>query len=105
MVDGRPLLIAECSLGVCYNRGVIRTAKSRGYGNIWPLIFWTHGAAGERSEGRDLGMRVFLGQHAAIVSSSTMDPSSFKELAERAVAMARVGGDAGGGGDVVMVVW
>ena len=44
----------------------------------------------ERSEGRDLGLRVFLGQHAAIVSSSTMDPSSFKELAERAVAMARV---------------
>ena len=44
----------------------------------------------ERSEGRDLGLRVFLGQQAAIVSSSTMDPSSFKELAERAVAMARV---------------
>jgi PmbA protein len=44
----------------------------------------------ERSEGRDLGLRVFLGQKAAIVSSSTIDPSSFKELAERAVAMARV---------------
>jgi PmbA protein len=44
----------------------------------------------ERSEGRDLGLRVFLGQQSAIVSSSTMDPSSFKELAERAVAMARV---------------
>jgi PmbA protein len=44
----------------------------------------------ERSEGRDLGLRVFLGQRAAIVSSSTMDPASFKELAERAVAMARV---------------
>ena len=44
----------------------------------------------ERSEGRDLGLRVFLGQQVAIVSSSTMDPSSFKDLAERAVAMARV---------------
>ncbi len=44
----------------------------------------------ERSEGRDLGLRVFLGQRAAMVSSSTMDPASFRELAERAVAMARV---------------
>jgi len=44
----------------------------------------------ERSEGRDLGLRVFLGQRAAMVSSSTIDPASFKELAERAVAMARV---------------
>jgi PmbA protein len=44
----------------------------------------------ERSEGQDLGLRVFLGQHAAIVSSSAVAPSSFKELAERAVAMARV---------------
>jgi len=44
----------------------------------------------ERSESRDLGLRVFLGQRAAMVSSSTMDPASFRELAERAVAMARV---------------
>lgn len=44
----------------------------------------------ERSEGRDLGLRVFLGQRAAVVSSSTIDPASFQELAERAVAMARV---------------
>jgi PmbA protein len=44
----------------------------------------------ERSEGRDLGLRVFLGRRVAIVSSSTMDPASFPELAERAVAMARV---------------
>ena len=44
----------------------------------------------ERSEGRDLGLRVFLGQRAAIVSSTTVDPSSFQDLAERAVAMARV---------------
>ena len=44
----------------------------------------------ERSEGQDLGLRVFLGRRAAMVSSSTVAPSSFKELAERAVAMARV---------------
>lgn len=44
----------------------------------------------ERSEGRDLGLRVFLGQRAAIVSSSTMDPASFRDLADRAVAMAKV---------------
>jgi PmbA protein len=44
----------------------------------------------ERSEGRDLGLRVFLGRRAAIVSSSAIDPASFTELAERAVAMARV---------------
>ena len=44
----------------------------------------------ERSEGRDLGLRVFLGKQAAIVSASTVDPARFTELAERAVAMARV---------------
>ena len=44
----------------------------------------------ERSDGRDLGLRVFLGRRAAIVSSTTVDPSSFHALAERAVAMARV---------------
>jgi PmbA protein len=44
----------------------------------------------ERSEGRDLGLRVFLGKQAAVVSSSNLDPAGFKELAERAVAMARV---------------
>ncbi len=44
----------------------------------------------ERSEGRDLGLRVFLGQRAAIVSSSAVDPAGFDQLAERAVAMAKV---------------
>ena len=44
----------------------------------------------ERSEGQDLGLRVFLGQHVAIVSSSSVAPSSLRALAERAVAMARV---------------
>jgi PmbA protein len=44
----------------------------------------------ERSEGQDLGLRVFVGQHAAIVSSTTVDPTAFATLAERAVAMAKV---------------
>jgi len=44
----------------------------------------------ERSEGRDLGLRVFLGKRAAMVSSTTFDPSGFNQLAERAVAMAKV---------------
>lgn len=44
----------------------------------------------ERSEGRDLGLRVFIGARQAIVSSSSFDPSGFAALAERAVAMARV---------------
>jgi len=44
----------------------------------------------ERAEGRDLGLRVFLGQRSAIVSSTTIDPTRFADLAARAVAMARV---------------
>jgi PmbA protein len=44
----------------------------------------------ERSEGRDLGLRVFVGQHSAIVSSTSLDPAGFASLVERAVAMAKV---------------
>ena len=44
----------------------------------------------ERSESRDLGLRVFLGKRSAIVSASSVDPARFGDLAERAVAMARV---------------
>jgi PmbA protein len=44
----------------------------------------------ERSESRDLGLRVFVGKCSAIVSSTTVDPAGFRLLAERAVAMARV---------------
>lgn len=44
----------------------------------------------ERSEGRDLGLRVFVGKRAAIVSSTSVDPAGFAALAERAVAMAKV---------------
>jgi PmbA protein len=44
----------------------------------------------ERSEGRDVGLRVFLGRQSAQVSATTLDPSGFTALAERAVAMAKV---------------
>ena len=44
----------------------------------------------ERAEGRDLGLRVFVGRRSAIVSSSAVHPAGFAALAERAVAMARV---------------
>lgn len=44
----------------------------------------------ERADGRDVGLRVFVGRRAAIVSSTAVDPAGFSALAERAVAMARV---------------
>jgi PmbA protein len=44
----------------------------------------------ERSEGRDLGLRVFVGKRAAIVASTSHDPGGFPALVERAVAMAKV---------------
>jgi PmbA protein len=43
----------------------------------------------ERSEGRDLGLRVFVGRRQAIVSSSDLSPAALDELVARAVAMAR----------------
>jgi PmbA protein len=44
----------------------------------------------ERAEGQDLGLRVFIGRQSAIVSATSVDPAGFAELAERAVAMAKV---------------
>ncbi len=43
----------------------------------------------ERAEGTDLGLRVFIGQRQAIVSSSNTSPEALAQMAERAVAMAR----------------
>jgi len=43
----------------------------------------------ERSEGIDIGLRVFVGQRSAIVSSSDTKPDTLTEMAERAVAMAK----------------
>ncbi len=44
----------------------------------------------ERAESADLGLRVFVGRQAAIVSAAGMEPRRFAELAAQAVAMARV---------------
>lgn len=43
----------------------------------------------ESSEGRDLGLRVFVGQRQAFVSSTDFAPAALRVLAERAVDMAR----------------
>jgi len=43
----------------------------------------------ERSEGRDLGLRVLIGKRQACVSSSDARPETLSEMAVRAVTMAR----------------
>lgn len=43
----------------------------------------------ERSEGTDIGLRVFIGQRQASVSVSDARPEAITRMAERAVAMAR----------------
>ena len=43
----------------------------------------------ESSEGRDLGLRVFVGQRQAFVSSTDFAPTAMRTLAQRAVDMAR----------------
>ncbi|HTO41335.1 MAG TPA: metallopeptidase TldD-related protein, partial [Rhizomicrobium sp.] len=44
----------------------------------------------ERAEAADLGLRVFVGQRVAFVSSTDLTPAALAELPERAVAMARL---------------
>ena len=44
----------------------------------------------ERSEDFDIGLRVFVGQQTASISTSQLDPDNIKELAARAVAMAKL---------------
>ena len=43
----------------------------------------------ERSEGEDIGLRVFVGRKSASTSSSDLSVAAFSALADRAVAMAR----------------
>jgi PmbA protein len=47
----------------------------------------------ERSEGDDVGLRVFVGQRQAVVSTNEVSGDGVAKLAERAVAMARVAPD------------
>jgi len=44
----------------------------------------------ERSEGTDIGLRVIIGKRQACVSSSDVRPETINQMAERAVAMARL---------------
>lgn len=44
----------------------------------------------DNSEGRDIGLRVMMGQRQACVSSSDLSDASLEKLAERAVAMAKL---------------
>jgi PmbA protein len=44
----------------------------------------------DNSEGKDIGLRVFVGQRQASVSSSDLSKLSLEKLAERAVAMAKL---------------
>ena len=44
----------------------------------------------ERAESSDLGLRVFVGQRVAFVSSSDHSPDALAELPERAIAMAKL---------------
>ena len=43
----------------------------------------------ERAEDYQMGMRVFVGQKSATISSGQLDDENITELAERAVAMAK----------------
>ncbi|MCA6122362.1 TldD/PmbA family protein [Bradyrhizobium sp. WSM 1704] len=47
----------------------------------------------ERSEGDDVGLRVFVGRRQAVVSTNDVGGDGIAKLAERAVAMARVAPD------------
>ena len=47
----------------------------------------------DNSEGKDIGLRVFIGQKQACVSSSDMSGTSLDKLAERAVSMAKLAPD------------
>lgn len=43
----------------------------------------------ERSEGEEIGLRVFVGQRSASISASDMNPATLGTLVDRAIAMAR----------------
>ena len=43
----------------------------------------------ERSEGEEIGLRVFIGQRSASISASDMNPASLGTLVDRCIAMAR----------------
>ncbi|WP_051279089.1 TldD/PmbA family protein [Hellea balneolensis] len=77
-------------------------AKAKFYGATQADAVATHGRSSaivvrggeledvDNSEGRDIGLRVIVGQRQACVSSSDISDTSIDQLAERAVAMAKL---------------
>ena len=43
----------------------------------------------ERSEGEEIGLRVFVGQRSASIAASDMNPATLSTLVDRCIAMAR----------------
>lgn len=62
------------------------------YRSVSSGVSWRLGALEdvERSEARDLGLRVLIGQRQACVSTTDFSPAGVKALAERCVDMARI---------------
>jgi PmbA protein len=44
----------------------------------------------EQSEAQDVGLRLFIGQSAALIAGSVLTPESLQRLVERAMAMAKL---------------
>src|SRR3546814_14194053 len=45
----------------------------------------------ERSEGEEIGLRVFIGRRSASISASDMNPATLATLVDRCIAMAEIG--------------
>ena len=78
------MLTAACKAGAESADAIAMTEKS--------MMIDVRGAAleqAERSEGADIGLRVFIGRRQACVSATDTGDSTIAELAERAVEMAR----------------
>lgn len=88
--DGQPLDIATALLDRALKAGA-DSADVLCVEGISNGVSWRLGALEdlERSEGRDVGLRVFIGQKQAIISGSDTAPAALDLLAERAVDMAR----------------
>lgn len=61
------------------------------YSAVSSGVSWRMGALEdvERSEGRDLGLRVLVGKRQAMVSTTDLSPDALKELVARCAAMAK----------------
>ncbi|HUF85742.1 MAG TPA: TldD/PmbA family protein [Thermohalobaculum sp.] len=88
--DGHDLELAEALIDAARRAGaeaadvLVVSATSLGVGVRGGRL-----EEAERSEGRDLGLRVLMGRRQACVSGSDIRRAALGEMAERAVAMAR----------------